>query len=359
MLPNTFSLTRAGRWFLESGIQEPSGGVARFYRSEVCQNKPVSTEITGYTASALAYLYEATGNAEYLDRARHTARFLTERAWDPNLSTFPFEYPSPSSVSDHRTFFFDCGIIIRGLLAVWRFTKEDQLLDLARTASLAMVTDFDAGSDFWPILELPSKQPLDRTTHWSRSSGCYQLKSALAWYDVAQITGDDCLSSAWSKLLEASIKGYQTFLPAQTPHQTMDRLHATSYFLEALSPVLDRPDCAGAFRQTLGTVSGYLHEIAPSFARSDVYAQLLRARINGASVVPLDSTLAAIEAEALTSFQAESPDVRIDGSFLFGRRDGQLSPHVNPVSTAFALQALEMWHGWQAGKQPPCRSLMI
>ena len=84
-----FSLTRAGRWFLESGIQEPSGGVARFYRSEIGKNKPVSTEITGYTASALIYLFEVTGDQIYLDRARQTARFLLHHAWDSTCGPFP------------------------------------------------------------------------------------------------------------------------------------------------------------------------------------------------------------------------------------------------------------------------------
>ena len=67
----------------------------------------------------------------------------------------------------------------------------------------------------------------------------------------------------------------------------------------------------------------YLREIAPEFVRSDVYAQLLRARGRDCG-----------EAAALAEFQAES------GAFLFGRRGGQLIPHENPVSTAFAVQAL-------------------
>jgi hypothetical protein len=98
-LPNEFSLARAGRWFLNSGIQEPSGGVARFYRSEIGKNKAVSTEITGYTASTLVYLFHVTGDEEYLDRARKTAAFLADHGWNHALQTFPFEHPSPSADS--------------------------------------------------------------------------------------------------------------------------------------------------------------------------------------------------------------------------------------------------------------------
>src|SRR5260370_14093638 len=91
------NLTSAGAWFLPSGIQESSGGVARYYRSDLGQNARVSTEITGYAVSALLYLNQRTGRAEYLEAALRAARFLTRIAWDGRLGTFPFE---PSSNSD-------------------------------------------------------------------------------------------------------------------------------------------------------------------------------------------------------------------------------------------------------------------
>ena len=125
MLGVPYSLARAGRWFLHSGIQEPGGGVARYYRADTRKNKPVSTEITGYFASTMVLLYARTGSEEYLDAARRAAGFLCDTAWDPALRTFPFEFPAA------RAYFFDCGIIVRGLLAVWRITKEQRLLDLA------------------------------------------------------------------------------------------------------------------------------------------------------------------------------------------------------------------------------------
>ncbi len=75
-MSEAYSPARAGKWFLHSGIQEQSGGVARFYRAEIQQNRAVSTEITGYAASALMVLLDITGDEEYLDRARLTADFL-------------------------------------------------------------------------------------------------------------------------------------------------------------------------------------------------------------------------------------------------------------------------------------------
>jgi hypothetical protein len=119
----------------------------------------------------------------------------------------------------------------------------------------------------------------------------------------------------------------------------MDRLHAFAYFLEALLAVADRPPVAEALATGIPKLSGLLCEIAPAFARSDVYAQLLRVRMIAArrGVFPLDVAAAEEEASAIASF------IRDDGGFWFGRKAGQFLPFSNPVSTAFCLQAIAMW----------------
>lgn len=353
-------MARAGKWLLDSGIQESCGGVARFYRSETGKNKPISTEITGYSASALVYLFHVTRDEEYLDRARKTAGFLTGAAWNEELQTFPFEHPSPSFESEHRAYFFDCGIIIRGLLAVWRHTSNERLLDIARAAAQSMIADFRCGAEYHPILELPAKEPLKRTEQWSRAPGCYQLNAALAWWDLADATGDQTLRDAYLEMLNFTLASHSGYLPGSTDaHQTMDRLHPYLYFLEGLLPVLDRAECAKAYVEGIHSVSRILRQIGPLFTRSDVCAQLLRARVYGAAVIGIDTEAAEEEARELMRFQAESSDRRIDGGFFFGRRDGAMSPHVNPVSTVFGLQAIEMWRQFQGSDNPPCCKMLI
>lgn len=334
-------LVRAGRWFLESGIQEPSGGVARFHLADTATNKPVSTEITGYSASILAFLYSVTQDQAFLDAAHRAAHFLTDSAWNPALRLFPFELDS------NLAYFFDSGIIVRGLLAVWRISREQKLLDVAVEAAHGMRTAFWSGHDYHPIVELPHLRPVERIDHWSRNIGCYQTKSALAWWEVAEITGDAALRTAYLDLIA---RPYRNFLPGTNERlRVMDRLHAANYFLEALSPLLDRPECVEAYRFMLERISHHLRDIAPDFARSDVYAQLLRARIYAASVIPVDRAAAAEEASALTAFQ------RPDGGFWFGRRHGRIIPHANPVSTTFAIQALEFWRAFESGGATPTR----
>jgi hypothetical protein len=339
-------LDRAGHWFLHSGIHESTGGVARYYLSDIRKNATVSTEITGYTLSTLLFLYQRSGRGAYLEAAVRAARFLTRIAWNQALGTFPFEHASNGHRIRALAYFFDCGIIARGLLSAWRVTGGVEFRDAAVAGARAMLADFCTSDAIHPILQLPEKNPLPYEPRWSTSPGCYQLKSALAWLELYEATGEAEFLRAYERVLEGAAETEREFLPGDSnPNHVMDRLHAYSYFLEGLLPVVDRSEYANIFRAGIARAAGHLHEIAPRFARSDVYAQVLRARLFGESLggVALDLETAAREANALAEFQLESEDRRIQGGFGFGRKSGQQMPFANPVSTAFGVQALALW----------------
>ena len=345
-------LERAGAWYLNSGIQEPNGGVARYYRSDRGKNARVSTEITGYAVSALLQLHERTGAQPYFDAALRAARFLTRSAWDTRLGTFPFEHSDNGSRPQALTYFFDCGIIVRGLLSMWRVSKDREFLDAAIAAGRAMMSDFQTREAIHPILSLPDKRALPYEDRWSAKPGCYQLKSAMAWYELAVETGDQEFREAYERAVAGAIASEPAFLPGSADREkTMDRLHAYAYFLEGLLPVLSRPECARVYAAGVQRMTDYVDDIAPEFVRSDVYAQLLRARIYGEALgaVRLDDTAAAREAGEVARFQLESEDLRIHGGFGFALRGSEFLPFVNPVSTAFCMQALTLWNDRQSG----------
>ena len=350
------NIASAGEWFVRSGIQEKNGGVARHYRIDQRRNSPVSTEITAYTASTLVYLHAIEGDESWLARAEEAARFLVFQAWNPVDGVMPFELGSPA-----LTYFFDCGIVVRGLLSVWRAGGDSHYLHAAEAVGKAMQRDFAAPSgEFHPVLDLPSKRPVERdAARWSRTPGCYQLKAAMAWWELAEATGNAAFRADYDRALESSLRAYPEFLPGHpNPAKVMDRLHAFGYFLEGLLPRAAEKPCAAALCDGIGRMSRMLREIAPVFERSDVYAQLLRIRLfaDAAGAVPLVRAAAADEAEIVEGFQAASDDPRIHGGFYFGRRGQEWLPYVNPVSTAFALQALAACHGMSG---IPQRHLLI
>lgn len=355
MLPQ---ISRAGEWFLRSGIQQPNGGLARYYNADLERNQPISTEITGYGISALVFLHLLTGDERYLEQAIAAAQFLARTAWDRTSQTMPFEIDPPVF-----TYFFDCGIIVRGLLSAWRATGTDEFLGAAAALGKSMAIDFASPDGFHPILSLPRKCAAARDPlRWSRSSGCYQLKAAMAWFELAEATGDTQFYEPYERVLANSLETWTSFLPGHVERpRVMDRLHAFLYFLEGLLPLASERRCATELCAGIRSVAQHLREIAPEFERSDVCAQLLRIRLyaDRAGVVPLDRDAAQFEADRLALFQTDSTDPRIDGGFCFGRTADKWSPHVSPVSTAFALQALALWTQYCAGETSAHRHLLI
>jgi len=85
----------------------------------------------------------------------------------------------------------------------------------------------------------------------------------------------------------------------------------------------------------------------------------MRLYADWAGVTPLDREAAKFEAAKLAGFQASASDARIDGGFYFGRKAGAALPFVNPVATAFALQALALWEQRIDGGDRPHRHLLI
>ncbi|MBI3208442.1 MAG: hypothetical protein HYZ37_06025 [Candidatus Solibacter usitatus] len=325
--------------------------MARHYRIDLGRNSRISTEITGYAVGAYCDFFRRSGEERHLQAAIRSGQFLL-RAWDSQFGIYPFEWPTTETPAENRAFFFDCGIIARGLLQLYRQTGKSEYLDGAAACGRSMWRHFERDGQLMPILQLPSLEATPFGGSWSNNPGCYQLKPALCWLDLAALTGDQVFSSWYETALQRAISNDDAFLPgtAERP-RIMDRLHAYCYFLEALLPVADREMCTSVLKNGIEKTARYLREIAPTFARSDVYAQLLRVRLFAAhsGAVALQEPEAEEEARAIPAFQYNSTEARLNGGFSFGIRDGELTPYANPVSTAFCAQALALWDDYKNG----------
>ena len=334
-------LESTGNWILHSGIQEPSGGVARYYRAVEASNLPVSTEITGYFLSALVYLFERTGRDEYLNAAARAARFLTRQARNRDLKIVPFEL-APGSPA----YFFDCGIIVRGLLAIHAVTEEDEYLEVAVECGTTMGERFRNGLAIHPVVALPLFEPLAYEPRWSRTPACFQLKAAMAWHNLFTATGETRFREWYEQALEVSIDTHATFLSGEDNTEiVMDRLHAYSYFMEGMLPVASRGNCIEAYCGGLAKAAALLREIGPTFRRSDVCAQILRVRLHCG--LPIDQAAANEEAAWIRGFQYKEGDRQHRNGFSFGSKGNTLLPFVNPVSAAFCMQAIDEWETGQ------------
>ena len=100
---------------------------------------------------------------------------------------------------------------MRGLASAWRATGDDEFLARAREAALSLAFDFMGEECFILSFSLPGKQPLACEPRWSRSPGCYQLKSALAWREAAEEGG----AKLYESVLAYSLATHESFLTAE------------------------------------------------------------------------------------------------------------------------------------------------
>ncbi len=280
-------------------------------------------------------------------QAEQSARFLNRECWSTELDVYPFELGEHST----KAYFFDSGIIGRGFLALWRANGDPALLNAAAEAADSMIAHFTATDGYHPILALPDRTVVPYREWWSQRPGCFQLKAALLWRELFEITGEARYEVHFRRALEFAMRKWPELLATETETlRVMDRLHAYCYFLEGLLP--EATAQADALRQGITEITRHLHQLEPQFVRSDVYAQLLRLRMLAESrgIVPMDQRLAEAELEALEAMQLDTKEEWARGAFAFGRRNGEIIPHANPVSTGFAVQAMTWWRDWVEGK---------
>lgn len=345
---------RAGlAWLAHSGIQSESGGVSRYYAADTGQYRDISTEITAYSIQAYLAL-PLPGAAGLLSHALRAGQFLCYDTGSSHMGLFPFEVALSGFPPSDRVYFFDCGIIIRALLALWNTTADPLYLERAEQCGAAMMGQMSrVDGSFFPLLDLSSGVPTCGSGLWSLESDVHQLKVGLAFTELAEATSSTMFSKLAENLLNWSLRQHEMFLPgASEPDRVADRLHAYCYFLEGLLPYLERRfECAQLLQAGINKVEKLVLETRRSLERSDVVAQLLRLRLiaDYIGVVELDLSAASWEADSIPAFQLLASDKRIDGAFSFGRREGKLTPHANPVATIFCLQALRMWQDYKDG----------
>jgi hypothetical protein len=193
------------------------------------------------------------------------------------------------------------------------------------------------------------KEPLPEEPRWSRKPGCFQLKSALIWREI----GDEHADRMFNVALAMALATHKSFLSEEHDQEkVMDRLHAYSYFMEAMMSATEHPQVREALEWGIPHAGSLLRKIGPKFERSDVNAQLLRVRLMAHhwGLVPLDEQAAAEEAAHVASFQDASNNPRFAGGFWFGRKGDAMLPFSNPVSTAFCAQALALWDDHKRGQ---------
>ena len=370
---------RAAAWLMESGAQIQSadasidGGFVSWYDAETQSYPYVYSEITGYALTMLTVMHRRTGEAKYLDRAVQAARWLMRTAHS-GTGGFRCLVPLHTSRFDYKVdqiYTFDCGVILSGLVNVYRATQLPDVLAAAVRVADWLVGPAQKARGFQPMYEItPSGGAfVESDAEWSLSAGSYHTKIAIGLLNLFDVVKEPRYLSGVTNACDYAL----TFQEengrfATFPAGRGTNSHPHAYSAEGLwvvGSVLGRRDYLDAsaaatgwlldMQSPEGVIPRHYHNGAALYnERVDVLSQALRlavihradGRISRDIQPNLDSLIALILRNQLAS-----DDRRIDGGFSFGRlSDGTVMPHVNVWVTMFALQALNAYADAQSGR---------
>lgn len=372
---NTTSLTRAQKWFLSSKIQNLSedrrfrGGINGWY-DEDKENYPfIYTEITGYALSAFIYLYVRNGDMQFLDRAELAAEWIiTEAIHDRGGVSTRLYYDEQEeetnfySFKNQILFTFDSGIVLQGMMDLYKATGNDQYLAIAmQIGSFMMDMQREDGFFDWAMDGKTGEKLPEDETQWSRQYGAYHAKAISGLVDLFKITGDKKYRHALIRFAEAAVSTQKEDGRFVTTKATGDtNLHAHLYAARGLLYIgtkLSIPRYVTASEKATkwvfdnqlpnGGIPQIYEESGDDFIkheRSDVLGQALRLGLYVYEKSHYDNKK--LLGDKLTKLKRRLEKFQTTrkgqvGGLRYGKdRDGKFVNCVNSWSTMFAVQAM-------------------
>lgn len=312
----------------------------------------------------LTWLHSRKRNPYLLDSAVRAADWLIAVAHEPT-GGFPCLVPLRANRFEHKRdylYSFDCGIILSGLVNLYRASGNGRFLASAVTVADWMMRDLqDERGAFKPVYNSANGEWIYSNAEWSLCSGSYHTKIAIGLINLYDATRVDKYKHAATKACDFALTFQQPDGRFVTfPDEGGTNSHPHAYSAEGLWVVgkyLDRQDYLTAsargtewlfsVQSPEGYVPRHWHNGEAHYnERVDVLSQALRLaeihRSEGRLDESLEPQMALLEPLILRN-QAHDDDSRVNGAFYFGRlSNGDTVKHANVWVSSFAIQALTL-----------------
>jgi len=362
---------KAINWLIKSGIinDNPSnedvfGSVNSYFDPSKGNYGYAFSEITGYALTTFTYLYNLYGGEAFLKLADNGFRWLRDKAFDKRINGCFCRYDyKVGDFNPKRVCSFDNGMILNGLVSLYRVTKDAEIIDLALKIGDWLVDDMqnEDGSFNVRYVYRDGIARIDFSyDKWSSQCGSFLCKIGIGLLNLYDVTGEDKYKEAAGNSGDRALK-FQCddgrFITNLLEHHT--HLHPHSYTCEGLFVLGhyldDEKYLSSAIKGTRwslrvinksnGFPRKYLIDEIIRYERNDINAQSVRLMIlsilNGYEIPPLQIKGAV---ENMLRYQVKSPNGRMDGAFIYGfNYDGREMPHPNSWVTMFSIQALLMY----------------
>lgn len=355
----------AQNWLLASGIQNPIGtkdnrgrdvgGSFNAWFNPVTKNYSyIYSEISGYAMTTLAYLYRETHESRYIDNARKIGDWILT-VEGPNGTIPTAFYLSEQSVQKPGEIHaFDVGMVLDGLVCLYRETQDARYLEDAKKAADWLVSIQQPDGSVSAMVDDATGDIKDHDGTWSTQAGPYHAKNVIGLLNLFDVTQETRYRDSATKLCDYALtrqKPDGQFLTYGELDGT--NLHPHLYSCEGLyvaGLTLNEPRYTEASRRGTewalnqsreGVIARHKHNDTLNFnERVDILAQTLRmAVLHGLQDKRVDAVAA-----KLPQYLNQDESLATKGGFIFGKSSaGESLPHVNAWVTMFALQALRLY----------------
>ena len=363
----------AKEWLLHSGIQNiegsNTGGFNAWFELDQKSYSYAYSEITGYGITTLLYLEDHfEGEQNFLAGAVSAAEWLMTHAIHPcgGVKTRDYYHATEEShlysFDSDNIYAFDNGMVLYGIVNLYKRTGEKKYLDFARYIAEFLIKDMlKEDGLFFAVFNVSNGTRQDDPWKWSSQSGSYHAKLALGFTDLFDVTGEEKYKEIVLRLCRKCItfqEGSGRFITSRADNTT--HLHPHCYSAEGLM-------YAGAYFGEDEFIESATHATTwifdnqlpdggipkkftgkefMNYYRSDILAQSLRLGLLMGVMDKIDETYFTYFDDLrkkLIDFQYMEENDQAGGFFYGTTLDGSEKQHLNSWCTMFAVQALIMY----------------
>ena len=366
------SLKNSILWLDKSGIQNNSkkknllsGSINAWYDPSKKKYSFVYSEINGYFMTMMVFLYRRTGEKKYLNKGLEAAKWLISNAQEKNggfRCLFLIDKNSSHAHKKDQIYSFDNGVIINGLVSLYKETKKSYLIKAAeKCANWIINFCIDNNNLVKPVYEIEQNKFFESDKEWSTTSGSYHSKIAIGLANLYSIIKKRKYLDAAKKICNSSIKfqknnGRFLSFPFKGgtnahPHcYSAEGLWVVGMFLKnkkylnsfekATKWILSKQNSSGKVPRLFLITHSIYHE------RIDAIAQTIRLIflsqfIKKGKIKIKNKKINKLLKIMLKYQNLKTSDLKIKGSFTWGKKsNGTILKHPNSWVTFFAIQSL-------------------
>lgn len=363
----------AKEWLLNSGIQnvgkekEINGGFNSWFNLSEKKYQYIYSEVTGYGISTLIYLNKLNLNKNFIERSKLSADWLIKFAMHESGGIKTRYYYDKNdeqkefSFDDGLLFTFDSGMVLYGLIMLYKETKEEKYLNAATKIADFLIKCIKKDGFFYAAYNPKRDDYVDDEKKWSFQSGSFHSKIALGLLELHEITGEKSYKISSIDICNSAMKVQEKngrFITSRENNST--HFHPHLYSAEGMMYVgmkLEKrkflESAAAACKWTLesqnengGIPCMFVDGKFNKNERTDVLSQTLRLSTILLKMKILNDENIKEKLDKLMKrvVNLQNTDNEQAGGFFFGwDENGNEINHLNSWCTMFSIQALNMY----------------